>query len=281
MSRILCVGVATLDIVNRVEAYPAEDSEVRASAQSQRMGGNAANTAIVLAQLGERVSWVGNLPRSAALIDQTFARHGVDATHARRIADAVLPTSYILLSAQTGSRSIVHYRDMPEYCADDFATLDLDRFDWIHFEGRAVDQLGPMLRRARDTTGIRISLEVEKPRPAIEALFDLPDLLLFSPDYARTKGYSDAQGLLGDLPRTVVATCTWGESGAWAVDRDGKQLHAAAPVLDQVVDTVGAGDAFNAAILHALAGGQSLERALHAAVALASAKCSRDGLVLA
>ena len=137
-----------------------------------------------------------------------------------------------------------------------------------------------MLKRAHSATGIRISLEVEKPRSGIEALFDLPDLLLFSPDYARTKGFSDAQGLLGSLPRPAVATCTWGERGAWAVDRDGSLLHAAAPVLHRVVDTVGAGDVFNAAILHALADGQSLDRALPAAVALASAKCSRDGLAL-
>ena len=61
MVRVMCVGIATLDIINRVEQYPAEDSEVRALAQSQRMGGNAANTATVLAQLGVQAFWVGNL----------------------------------------------------------------------------------------------------------------------------------------------------------------------------------------------------------------------------
>lgn len=42
MARVMCVGFATLDIINRVVQYPAEDTEVRASAQSQRMGGIAA-----------------------------------------------------------------------------------------------------------------------------------------------------------------------------------------------------------------------------------------------
>ena len=111
--RVMCVGVATLDIVNRVSEYPPEDSEVRAYSQSQRMGGNAANTAVVLAQLGVQVFWVGNLAQPAEIIERGFARHGVDASLAVRIPGAAMPTSYILLSETTGSRSIVTYSTSP------------------------------------------------------------------------------------------------------------------------------------------------------------------------
>ena len=112
---MLCVGIATLDIINRVEEYPAEDTEVRVLSQSQRLGGNAANTAIVLAQMGVQALWVGNLAKPAEIVERGFACHGVDASLAVRIPAAAIPTSYILLSEATGSRSIVHYRDMPEY----------------------------------------------------------------------------------------------------------------------------------------------------------------------
>jgi len=280
MARVMCVGIATLDIINRVEQYPAEDSEVRALAQSQRMGGNAANTATVLAQLGAKAFWVGNLAQPAETIDRGFARHGVDTSHALRFANAVMPTSYILLSEANASRSIVHFRDLPEYRAEDFLALDLRSFDWVHFEGRAIDQLVPMLWRARVMCGLPVSLEVEKPRAGIEELFGQVDLLLCSRDYAQAKGFADAPALLRSLPRGVPASCTWGEQGAWAIDHDGRQLHVAPPPLESVIDTLGAGDVFNAAMVHALSSGRTVEQALRAAVALASVQCTREGLEL-
>lgn len=72
MARILTVGIATLDIVNQVSAYPAEDDEIRATAQTIRRGGNATNTAVVLSQLGHQVDWAGALvqqPNNAAITE--------------------------------------------------------------------------------------------------------------------------------------------------------------------------------------------------------------------
>ena len=279
-SRVLCVGIATLDIVNQVEGYPAENSEVRALSQTQRMGGNAANTAIVLSQLGVNTSWAGNLPASSGLVEQTFSHYGVDYALAMRLPGAVLPTSYITLNRDNGSRSIVHYRDAPEYAFEAFSRIDLRRFDWLHFEGRAVGQLTRMLLYARDLPWLRISLEVEKPRPGIEDLFERADLLFFSHDYARARGYKDAPALLLGLKKGQVATCTWGSEGAWGIDHDGRLLQACAPNLPAVVDTIGAGDVFNAAMISGLCRDETWPAALQAAVNLASLKCGKDGLDL-
>lgn len=280
MARVLCVGIATLDIVIGVQGYPDEDSEVRASAQSERTGGNAANTAMVLAQLGDAVSWVGKLAADAPTAERDFARHGVDVADAVRVAGSAMPTSYVLLNTSNGSRTIVHYRDLPEYRAADFRKVDVAGLDWIHFEGRAVDQLPGMFRHARAGPGMRLSLEVEKPREGIEDLFGDVDLLLFSRDYAAARGFADAQQLLRSLPRGTLATCTWGARGAWLVDRAGVLTHAPAERAGPIVDTLGAGDVFNAAMIHALCSGRSATQALHDAVALASAQCGHEGLAL-
>lgn len=280
MARVLCVGIATLDIVNRVADYPEEDAEVRAMAQQQRAGGNACNTAQVLAQLGAEAHWVGNLSDNAQVIQDAFARVGVDVSMATICPDTVTPTSYVTLSQASGSRTIVHYRDMPEYSAQDFSCLDLRSFDWIHFEGRAPQQLAQMMQRARGVCGMPVSLEVEKPREGIEALFEEADWLFFSKDYATQKGYPDAQALLQDLPIGVPATCTWGDQGAWMRTPEGELLHEPAWQPAQVVDTLGAGDVFNAALIHALSQGGAVQQALGAAVVLAGEQCGREGVVL-
>jgi ketohexokinase len=282
MAGILCVGIATLDIVNQVEHYPEEDSEVRALAQRVRLGGNAANTAIVLAQLGDAASWVGNLGEGpeAQPVRDSFARYGVDASQARVVSGGHMPTSYITLSRETGSRSIVHFRDLPEYSAEAFSALDLRSFDWVHFEGRAVDQLAPMLERARGMCGLPVSLEVEKPRDGIEALFESADLLMFSRHYVSACGFAEPRGFLESLPAGLMATCTWGEQGVWARDFEGRTLHAEAHRPARVVDTLGAGDVFNAGLLHAITRGVAMERAVHQANRLAGEQCGREGLGL-
>jgi ketohexokinase len=121
---------------------------------------------------------------------------------------------------------------------------------------------------------------VEKPREGIEALFDEADLLLFSRDYAHQRGFDSAKALLEQLPRGTLATCTWGEQGAWALDFEGKLLHEPAHAPAELVDTLGAGDVFNAAMLHAVSGGVPIADALRRAVRLAGEQCGREGMEL-
>ena len=61
MSHILIVGIATLDIINIVDHYPVEDEEIRALSQRIECGGNAANTASILAQYGHKIEFAGTL----------------------------------------------------------------------------------------------------------------------------------------------------------------------------------------------------------------------------
>lgn len=52
MSQILVVGNALIDHIYQVGHYPAEDEELRATSQTQTLGGNGTNTVQVLQQLG-------------------------------------------------------------------------------------------------------------------------------------------------------------------------------------------------------------------------------------
>ncbi len=286
MARILIVGNATLDIVNSVECYPKEDQEVRACAQQITRGGNAANTAVVLSQLGHECHWAGTLAQEpdGGLIRADLLHYGVNLDQVHTIAEGKVPTSYIVRSRENGSRTIVHYRDLPEYPYESFASINLDNFDWLHFEGRNVEQLESMMRRAREQAPqLFISLEVEKHRQGMERLMSLADLLLFSRDYAVQQGYEDAVSFLQQFATSlpsIMLSCTWGKEGAWARDSDGESFHAAAHQPAQIIDTLGAGDTFNAGIIDRLVEGDRLEDALQAATRLAGIKCGILGLKL-
>jgi ketohexokinase len=283
MARILAIGIATLDIINRLDGYPAEDAEVRAVAQRVCRGGNATNTLAVLSQFGHRVSWGGVWVEEpdARHIQADLDAHGIDYSACRRLTDGKLPTSYITLNQRNGSRTIVHYRDLPEFRCEDFQRIELQGFDWLHFEGRNVAETAAMLRHARNRVPhIPRSLEVEKPREGIETLFADADLLLFSPDYARSRAMAP-EALLHAVHREQPRAdlfCTAGAAGAMALDRGGQLYRSRAFPPREVLDTLGAGDTFNAAVidgyLRALPVGELLGRACR----VAGAKVGQLGL---
>jgi ketohexokinase len=283
MAKILAVGIATLDIINVVDTYPAENSEVRALSQQKVRGGNATNSLVVLSQLGHQCHWAGiSINESdSVVIEQELKRYAISTSACRVLDHGKMPTSYITLNKQTGSRSIVHYRDCPEYSFEDFRKINPSDYVWIHFEGRNIDQTRLMLNYlAEHFPQIPRSLEVEKPRPDIESLFDSANLLLFSKDYAQNHGFDDAQSFLTAMsPQIpVAASCTWGEQGAWLISNKTSLLHHQAPPHKAIVDTLAAGDTFNAAMIHSLLAQDSYDQALKFATTLASHKCQQQGL---
>ena len=282
--RILGVGVATLDIIDSLADYPAEDTEQRALDRSSRLGGNAANTLVMLSQLGHDCSWAGTLAddAAAATIVRALEVHRIDLRWARRHAGTVSPVSHVLLSRRTASRTIVHYRDLPEFEAEAFSEIDLTPFDWLHFEGRHVPACQRMLQTARrHQPDLRISLEIEKPRAQIERLFPFADVLIFSRAYAHTVGYAGAEALFAAVRArgvTGLLYAAWGEEGGWLDDGRNPPLHLPAYKPPQLIDTLGAGDVFNAGLVHGLLQGEGPKQALQRAIELAGRKCGQSGI---
>lgn len=283
MKKILGVGIATLDIINSVEHYPQEDEELRAVSQRMVTGGNATNTLTVLAQAGYACEFAGVLANDheGRRIRLMMQEQGIETRRAQLIKEGASPVSYITLNQQTGSRTIVHYRDLPELSAEHFLQHDFGGYDWLHFEGRNISETLIMLEACRAHRQ-KISVELEKPRNAEErALIPYAHTVMFSKAYMLASGETVPETFLRNMQSRypgVAMTCTLGEQGAYAVDVSGTLCYVPASEV-KAVDTLGAGDTFNAGLIGGLCRGEAIEKALKDATLLATRKVAQQGLL--
>ena len=284
MAKVLGIGNAVLDIVLNVPHALHDDEELRATQRHIQVGGNVSNSLYILNQLGHDTSLcttMGGDSEAKQLLAGLKDRH-IEVEHIQRFIKGRTPTSYVSLNAENGHRAIVHYRDLPELSFDHFAKIEIEDFDWLHFEGRNIENLKGMLNIAKTfLTHQPISLEVEKPRDGIEALLPQANLIFFSHHYASSKGFKDGETLLKAMQAQAPASnliCTWGTKGAWLCSSDGVIHHVPAENVSPIIDTLGAGDTFNAAVIHHLIEGKSLLEAVQQASQLAAKKCMKMGL---
>ena len=288
---VLGVGIATVDVVNQVAAYPPEDAEIRAIGQQIVRGGNCANSLVVLAQLGRQCRWIGTLAADAGaeLIFADLDRYGIDTQYAVRCPQGATPTSYIAVSQETGSRTIIHHRDLPELDAASFASVPIRDCIWAHFEGRNPTETATMVHRAREVIpDLTISIEIEKPRPNLAALLNAaadvasgPVVLIFSRAYAEAVDATDPVSFIDAQSKrssTWLCVLPWGADGAYLAQAGTDPVYLPASPVGAVVDTLAAGDVFNAGLIDGLLDGHDPLTAVARANRIAGYKCGRLGL---
>ncbi|NXK15029.1 KHK Ketohexokinase, partial [Herpetotheres cachinnans] len=270
--RILCVGLVCLDIISVVEAYPAEDSDTRCVSQRWQRGGNASNSCTVLALLGAPCAFMGSLApgHAADFVLTDLQRYGVDVGHVVLQPVGCLPTSVVIASTSRGTRTILHAHG----CAMPLTPLSLSpKFHWAQ-QWVAAGQGGAAGLPAQ----LCVAGGVGGVAPPVPAL--LPQVFI-SKDVARHFGYQSApealRGLHSRVQPGATLICAWAEEGADAVGPGGELVHSDAFPPETLMDTLGAGDTFNAAIIFALSAGRTLQDALTFGCQIAGRKCGIQG----
>ena len=262
-----------------------------------QMGGAEANVAAACARLGLSTAWISALPANpwGERIRRELTGHGVDCRYVHTIDGARMGVYFLEYGVAPRPVHVLYDRRDSA-----FARLTARQVDW------------EPIRRARlvHLTGITPALGPE-PRSLVERALTEASTVSFDINYRATLwsstearaflepvlprvrylfiGQAEAQtifGLAGAPEQTLerlarlapkaTISLQRGEEGSTVLD-GGRLLRPTRRLTVQMVDPIGAGDAYAAGFLWAVLRGRDLQEAVDAGTAVAALKCSTWG----
>ena len=281
MASILCAGIAVLDEVFRVSAFPLPDTKVQASEFITIGGGNAANAAVAIARLGGKAYFAAPLGVDAIAdrLIESLQREGVACVGCVRVPAARTPVSAIFVDAR-GDRTIANYRD---HRLDHATVDDPDRLvtamDAVLVDNRFPDFVLPICRAAM-ARRIPVVIDADKAEDHRQPVFEAATHVIFSAQCLRATARTDDLPLglaqMGTLTDAFLAVTNGPHPVLW-YDRSRATIRETSVFAIKAVDTLGAGDVFHGAFALAITEGQDIPGALRFASAAAALKCTRFG----
>lgn len=233
-----------------------------------------------LAKLGAQVGVISCLPDDALgnFVLDVLRSSGVDVSCVRQVPDAVCGIAAYILLFGNRKRPLAYrmpsHDPWPLTFSDDEKAYLLDARalhcgGYLHFESTWHGETVRLYKEAK-ARGLFTSVDSQFPLhameppwlPGFEDLLPHVDLLLCDEDEARSIAANDdldavAQILLRAGPTVVVIK--QGADGSTVYTADGS-VHQPAVKLGELVDSIGAGDAYDAAFLIGILEGWSLEK---------------------
>lgn len=288
MKPIVILGIFVADTAYRADRMPKMGETILGRTFVLGPGGKGSNQAVAAAMAGGRTHFITRLGKDdfAAIARSTWAKAGVQ-PEVTEDGESYTGAAFIFLEEATGNNAII----VAPGAAARITPEDLDAKAGL-IQGASVfvtqlEQPIPAARRGLElarAAGVRTILN---PAPAA----DLDDALLSLCDFV-TPNESEAEALTG-LPVASVADAekaadallargvgacviTLGGNGALYRDRT-RSVHVPVISAGPVVETTGAGDAFNGGFAVALSEGMDVVEAVRFGCATAGISVTRPG----
>src|SRR5262245_41026389 len=262
-----------------------------------QIGGAEANVAAACARLGLTAAWISALPANpwGERIRRELAGHGVDCAYVQLTEGARVGVYFLEYGVPPRPVRVLYDRRDSA-----FARLTPTQVDWepvrrarlVHLTG-ITPALGAAARSLVERAigeASTVSFDVnyratlwspEEARTFIEPVLTRVRYLFIGQSEARTLfGLSGTPGetleALGRLAPKATISLQQGEEGSTVLD-GGRIIRPRLRPAVQVVDPIGAGDAYAAGFLWAVLRGRDLQEAVDAGTAVAALKCSTWG----
>jgi ribokinase len=274
--RVIVVGSVNVDLVVRSSRLPASGETVTGGTFEQHPGGKGGNQAVAASRLGGAVRFLGavgadsfGLEAQAALVEA-----GVDTSGL--ITDPRAATGIALILVDAGGENVISVASGANAA---FAPAALEREldglgslagDVVLVSNELASATASAALRGARAAGART---IFNPAPAVGidlAWLEFVDIL--TPNRGELAALAGSEAAGADLavaaralPVREAVIVTLGRDGALVVPRDAEPWSLPA-IAAEVIDTTGAGDAFNGALAAALAEGRPLNEAVRRAV---------------
>jgi ribokinase len=268
---------------------PLPGEEVFAEQYRREAGGGTVNTACALARLGHHASIFGVFGED----EETWLRSRLRSfgVHVEHACSSALPNALTVSMSTTSDRSFLSYaganRALNQYIALPDTMAELGAAQHVHFAMPLEVELARELLPGLRSSGCTVSIDPGWRKEWFEDLGCLDVLRLvdlFLPNETEAQlltGYKEPEQVLRacaalGLGHTVMKL---GPRGAAAFRND--RLYTMAPPDVQVVDTTGAGDAFDAGFIDAWLSGANIEEQLRRACICGSLSTRARGALAA
>lgn len=262
---IAVVGSINLDLVARVKAFPRDGETISDAQLRHHPGGKGGNQALAARRLGAEVimvACVGDDPNADLALAQ-LAEEGVDLSHVTRLAEENTGVAMILVDGKGENQIVVAPGANARF---EERHLNLPRVQGVIAQLEVPMDTLVAVARAHDGF---LCINAAPARPVADALLARTDLLVVNELEAEAIGprLADYGGWLA---------VTYGASGA-ELTREGNWVASSEAPRVEAVSSVGAGDAFTAALTVSLMHGLAPQAALERACAAGAVATTRHG----
>ncbi len=277
--RIVCLGMATLDQIFRVDHIPEAPAKFRANDFIVTGGGQAANAAVTVRRLGGAAQFwgrVGDDPVGDQIL-RLLSDERVDIQHVHRLPGARSKTAAILVDAR-GERLVCSAPS--QGYPPDTSWLPLDEIEVMHavhadsrwkpgalalFDAAAESKLPSVFDADAGEPEEVLAVSRASTHPA------------WSEPMLKSMGWGVPETALPRVfgGRNKLCAVTLGERGV--VWFDGASLKHSPALNVPSIDTLAAGDTWHGALAYALADGHDDARAIEFASLVAALKCTVFG----
>lgn len=264
---VICFGALNVDKLYMCNRIASKEEESFIIGFKEACGGAAANTAVGLSRLGLKVGFIGKLSndRAGRKLLKEFERENVD-TNGIVISNKGKTGIVIGFIDKKGDRALyaipgvnntLNFNEINLEYAEKCSFLHLTPFvgdDPFYAQKRIVEMLFQKCKISLDPGNFYISRGIESLRSILEKCYFVSVTerelkILTNEDYKR------GAEILLHIGVKIVAV-KLGSKGCYITN--GKEEHYVKPFKVKVVDTTGAGEAFNAGFLYGLITGKDL-----------------------
>ena len=287
---ISILGIFVADLTFRTDRMPNKGETFIGNSFKLGPGGKGSNQAVATRRAGAETIFITKIGKDTfgEMAMKLYADEGINAEYVWEIADMATGAASIVVNEETSENLII----VVPGAADDMVPEDLETAEAgiakSSFFMASLEVPIPVMQRGLEVAKRNGIPTILNPAPAAI----LPDLVYGLSDYF-TPNETEAAMLAGIHVETVdqaeaaakiflgrgvkTAVITLGELGVYVRNSEISQHIPAFDMGDKVLETTGAGDAFNGGFAHALADGMSLIEAIRFGSATAAISVTRLG----